>query len=351
MPGKRKTRTVFLGVSLPAAGLAGAVWIRYQGEIRRERKRVSTGSQIAETPRGPIEYASVGFGPPVLLVHGAGGGYDQGLLLGQPLAAKGFHVFAMSRFGYLGTPLPGDASAAAQADAHASLLDTLGIERAAIVGVSAGAPSAMQFALRHADRTSALALLVPLAYAPRANDALPRRIPPGTRSILESALNRDFLFWAAIRLAPSVAIRAILGTPPDVVRKAGAAEKARVAEFLKLILPVTSRRAGLLNDAAIATALPRYELEKIAVPTLAISVKDDLYGTYEGARYTAKNVPGARFKGYRSGGHLLVGHNAEALAEIAAFIKEHQPSAEVAPTALTTGAPISAALNNPSLPS
>jgi pimeloyl-ACP methyl ester carboxylesterase len=52
----------------------------------------------------------------------------------------------MSRFGYLRTPLPADASAAAQADAHACLLDALGIRRAAIVGASAGAPSAMQFA-------------------------------------------------------------------------------------------------------------------------------------------------------------------------------------------------------------
>jgi pimeloyl-ACP methyl ester carboxylesterase len=185
----RNGRAVLFAAGLPVAGLAGFAWVRYLREIRRERMRASTGSEIAETRCGSIEYAEVGSGPPVLLVHGAGGGYDQGLLLGRPLAEKGFHVVAMSRFGYLRTPLPDDASAEAQADAHAALLDTLGIGRAAVVGASAGAPSAMQFALRHPDRASALVLLVPASYAPREGDAPPVRVPPGTRRL--SVLGRE----------------------------------------------------------------------------------------------------------------------------------------------------------------
>src|SRR5439155_8391596 len=109
-----------------------------------------------------------GRGRTVLLVHGAGGGYDQLLDMARELAAAGVRVVAPSRFGYLRTPLPADASPAAQADAHACLLDALGIERAAVIGVSAGAPSSMQFALRHPQRTSALVLVVPLAYVPHA---------------------------------------------------------------------------------------------------------------------------------------------------------------------------------------
>src|SRR6476469_6134470 len=108
---KRKNRAFLFGVALPAAGLAGAAWLRYRREIRRERERVSSGSKSAGTRCGPIEYAEIGDGSPLLLVHGAGGGYDQGLLLGRPLAGKGFHVIAMSRFGYLRTPRPDDASA------------------------------------------------------------------------------------------------------------------------------------------------------------------------------------------------------------------------------------------------
>ncbi len=50
--------------------------------------------------------------------------------------ADRFHVIAMSRFGYLRTPLPLDASASAQADAYACLLDALNIRQAAIIGDS-----------------------------------------------------------------------------------------------------------------------------------------------------------------------------------------------------------------------
>ncbi len=317
----RKGRALLLSGGLLAAGFFGLIWVRYQRDIRRIRRRVSTGSRIAETPRGPVEYAAAGEGPPVLLVHGAGGGYDQGLLLGAPLAAKGFHVIAMSRFGYLRTPLPADASAAAQADAHACLLDALGVRRAAIVGASAGAPSAMQFALRHPDRCSALVLLVPAAYVPRAGGAPPLKTPPGTRFLFETALKSDFFFWAAPRIGRSLVTRAILATPPEVVKNADAAEQARVDRMLRQILPVSARGPGLLNDAAVTSSLPRYDLERIAVPTLAISMEDDLYGTYDGARYTAEHVPGARFLGYPTGGHVWVGHHEQILAEIAAFLK------------------------------
>ena len=91
----------------------------------------------------------------MLLVHGMGGGFDQALDAARDLAARGFRVVAPSRFGYLRTPQRADATPQAQADAHACLLDALRIPRAAIVGISAGAPSCMQFALRHAARCGA----------------------------------------------------------------------------------------------------------------------------------------------------------------------------------------------------
>ena len=150
------SRAVPVFVLLVLAGLLALAYASYQRDIRQARERVSTGSRMAHTPCGPIEYALAGDGPAVLVVHGAGGGFDQGLDFVEPLVSSGFRVIRMSRFGYLRTPLPADASAAAQADAHACLLDALGIERAAIMGASAGAPSSLQFALRHPARCSAL---------------------------------------------------------------------------------------------------------------------------------------------------------------------------------------------------
>jgi 2-hydroxy-6-oxonona-2,4-dienedioate hydrolase len=316
-------------------GLTSSVVLAYRRDVAAARRRVATGSVVARTRCGPVEYAATGDGPPVLVVHGAGGGYDQGLDIGAPLFT-GFRVIAVSRFGYLRTPLPRDASAVAQADAFACLLDELGIERVAVLGASAGAPSAMQFALHYPERCSTLILLVPAAYAPRSGGApsvhpVSDRTPRGTAILFEAALRTNFLFWLAPRISRAAVVRALLGTPPALLEHASTAEQARVAVLIEHILPVTERRSGLANDARVVSSLERYDLERIAVPTLAISMADDLYGTYEGARYTAENVPGARFVGYPRGGHLGIGATQDITNAIATFLRQAQDSGSIVP--------------------
>jgi len=312
--------TTLIILSVVVAGLGVSSYF-YQRDIESARNRVANGSTIAQTPCGPIEYAMAGDGPPVLVIHGAGGGFDQGMDIGMDLVGHGFRVIAVSRFGYLRTPLPKDATPAAQADAHACLLDVLNIRRAAIFGASAGAPSSLQFALRHPQRTAALVLLVPAAYAPRADGTPAMVAPAGTVFLLDTAMRSDFLFWVAIRLAPASLTRAILATDPMLVASASPNEQARVAMMLEHILPVSPRRNGQLNEVKIMSSLERYPLERISAPTLAISAQDDLYGTYEVARYIAAQIPRARFVGYPSGGHMLVGHQQEVTDEIVRFLR------------------------------
>lgn len=309
-------------VILGLIGLSLLVYFSYRADLDRANESIASGSLVADTPCGPIEYVVAGEGPPVLVVHGAGGGFDQGMTFAAALQRQGFRVIAMSRFGYLRTPLPVDASAAAQADTHACLLDALHIQRAAIIGVSAGAPSSIQFALRHPRRTSALVLLVPATYAPRPGDAPPLKTPAGTQFMFDTALRSDFLMWAASKVAHRTMTRAILATPPELVAGASPDEQARAVQMLDRILPVSSRRKGLLNDAKVTSSLSRYDLELITAPTLSISAADDLFGTYEGARYSAEHIPDARFIGYQSGGHLWIGHHKEVVAEIAGFLQD-----------------------------
>ena len=280
------------------------------------------GSRILETSFGPIEYAEAGEGPPVLVIHGAGGGFDQGLELAAGLLRNGYRVIAPSRFGYLRTPLPKDGSAAAQADAHAAVLDALQIERCAVFGVSAGGPSTMQLAIRHPERVTALILMVPAAYAPRPQDAVPKRMTALGGVTMDLLLRSDFLFKVGVRIAPRFMTRLILGTPPELLRDADPAERARARAIMEHVLPISRRRLGLLNDAAVVTTLPRFELERVQAPTLLISAQDDLYRTFAGARYSAEHIPNARFIGYETGGHLLVGHDQETNAEILRFLEE-----------------------------
>jgi pimeloyl-ACP methyl ester carboxylesterase len=316
-------RTVACVGALSLLAGTGLAAYSFHQTLEQARARVTHGSLLAQTSCGPIEYGVAGEGPPVLTVHGAGGGWDQGLAFSQPLMNRGFRVIAMSRFGYLRTPLPEDASPAAQADAHACLLDALAIDQVAVIGGSAGAPSALQLALRHPQRITALILLVPALYVPRPGGAPAVHAPPATHFLVDTVMRSDFLFWAGSRLAPDVFIRSILATPPSVVRGAAPEEQARVQDVLARLLPMSERRLGLLNEAAVIPSLPRYELERVQIPTLAISCADDLFGTYDSARYTAEHIPGARFVGYPDGGHLWVGHQEEVTREIAGFVTQH----------------------------
>jgi len=323
---RKLLRKIALYAGLGLAVLFAISYVAYRRDIRLARARVATGSQIVDTPCGRIEYATAGEGTPILAVHGAGGGYDQGLDIAGPLISGGFRVIAMSRFGYLRTPLPADASAAAQADAHACLLDALHIQEVAVLGASAGAPSSMQFAIRHPDRTTALVLMVPLTYPVRTEQrfqgATPAQSSGFRKWIVDVALGSDYLFWLAPRIAHDAVVRGILGTPPEVVRNASAEDRSHFEEVLNHILPISTRRLGLLNEAAVGSSLGRYDLEHITAPTLLISAQDDAYGTWEGARYSADHIPGARFLGFPSGGHMLVGHQQEVTSEITRFLAD-----------------------------
>ena len=290
---------------------------QFDTDMQRARAHAARGSVLLPTRCGPIEYQESGTGVPLLAVHGSGGGHDQGMAFASGLAARGLRVIAMSRFGYLRTPMPTDASAAAQADAHVCLLDALGIPKAAVMGGSAGAPSALQLAIRHPDRVSALVLLVPLAYKPPPQADSASTMPPWVEATMMQVIGSDFLFWSALHVARDQVIKAVLATPPELLARASPQERARVGAMLDNILPVSLRAEGLRSDTNVGKHLSPSPLESIRAPTLVISASDDRYGTFASAQYTAGHIPGAKFIGFDEGGHIWVGHNDEVLAAIA----------------------------------
>ena len=300
--------------------VASSIWWRFDGDLERARERSAQRSALIETRCGPIEVQQSGAGVPLLVVHGSGGGHDQGMAFAGTLAQRGIRVIAMSRFGYLRTPMPADASAAAQADAHVCLLDALGLHRAAVMGGSAGAPSALQMAIRHPDRVSALILLVPLTYKPptQADSAAP--MPAWVEATMTRLIGSDFLFWAALHVARDEVIKTVLATPPELLATASPREQARVNAMLDNILPVSARAEGLRSDTAVGKHLTPAPLESIRAPTLVVSARDDRYGTFAGAAYTASRIAGAKFIGFDTGGHTWVGHDDEVMSEIVTLL-------------------------------
>lgn len=133
-------------------------------------------------------------------------------------------------------------------------------------------------------------------------------------------MKSDFVFWTTSKLARDTVMKTILATPPEDFRNVSLDEQERVLEVLRHIQPISDRQKGLRNDALVAPSVPRYDLEHVAVPILVICAEDDLFGTFKGARYTAEHIPGARFVGYVTGGHLLVGHGSAVRSELNEFL-------------------------------
>ena len=309
-----------LGVATGAVVVGGGVaWSAYASAIAAARARVASGSTTIPTRHGVMEYALAGEGPPVLMIHGTGGGFDQGLGFARRLIAAGHKVIAPSRFGYLRSAFPADPSSENQADAFVDLLDAIGIDRIPVIGGSAGALSAMAFAIRHPDRCSGLVALVPASYAPGRSLAP----PPGalTEFIINRGLRYDFLFWFGLVTAESAMTGALLATDPALVAAASPEEQARAHAILWDILPVSARADGLLNDARLSGNPAPMPIESIRVPTLAISLEDDRFDTIAAARHIAAEVPGAKLITWPTGGHIWIGHDADVTAAIDAFLR------------------------------
>ena len=321
---KRSTRWAAAIVISICVATAWTAW-RFDADIKAASAAAALGGLVIDTRCGPIEYQEAGTGTPLLMVHGSGGGHDQGMAFAGKLMQRGVRVIAMSRFGYLRTPMPLDASPAAQADAHVCLLDALGINKAAVAGGSAGGPSALQMAIRHPDRVSALVLLVPLAYKPSTSADSAKPLAPWAEALLMRLIGSDFVFWAALHVARDQVIKYVLATPPELVSAASPQEQARINAMLKHILPVSQRAAGLRSDSILGKSLEPSALNKVIAPTLIISARDDRYGTYASAQYTASQIKGARFVGFEQGGHVWVGHDDELMQEISELMKRADP--------------------------
>jgi pimeloyl-ACP methyl ester carboxylesterase len=286
---------------------------RYRADLQRAHERlVAGGSRIAKTPCGLIEYATSGTGVPVLELHGVFGGFDQGLLIARPVLRDEFHIIAPSRFGYLGTPMPGNASPARQADAYACLLDHLGIRQVVVMSHSAGSVSAMQLALRHPERVAALVLVTPAAPGPE--PAAPPRL------LIEALFRTDAIVWLLKTYFPTTlpigVPRSLTLTPDDV---------DEIEKIVEILLPVASRRDGFLFDMYVSTPTVNAGtwFSEISIPTLVITAADDPLALPGNARSLVEAIPAARLVELDRGGHLLLGQSDVIRKEITGFIREH----------------------------
>jgi pimeloyl-ACP methyl ester carboxylesterase len=261
--------------------------------------------RLVETRGGPMEVAVTGEGPAVLAVHGGIGGYDQGLrVFAAAFGAARRRVVAVSRPGYLGTPLAAGGTPEAQADLFADVLDQLGIADAMVLAISAGGPSAIQFALRHRARCRNLVLIsactgrlrVRLALRLRALRLLARW--PGLVAAVLRRVARDPERMAGWLISDPAARAAIRGDEES---------RALLLELQGDILDrLGPRMPGTEHDLDLLAKVTDYPLEQIAVPVLALHGTADEIVSFSHARAVADRVPGAEVVAIKGGEHVCL---------------------------------------------
>ena len=304
---------------LLAGSALAIVAVVYMRDMRGIHAQLVAEARVVETSFGSVAYATGGIGAPVLAIHGAGGGYDQGRLLAKAFLPDGYRWIAPSRFGYPGSSLPADPSTAAQADAFAEMLDALGVKRVTLLAMSGGVPPALQFALRHPDRTQALVLLSLAPYAPLTAEEQELPVPLW---VYDALFATDLPLWAVLRLSPH-RLAPMFDARSALTAQMTVEEGRFLDDMISAFLPVTRRRAGLVNEGAAIDPAAAIDPTAISTPVLIFHAMDDRLTPFSTARFTADRIPGAQFVAFETGGHLLLSQHAVVRQTLYKFLAEH----------------------------
>lgn len=316
--------TCFVNVFLlfALAGIA-AIILAYTRAMRAAHKHLSDmGSQLLETDCGKIEYARIGDGFPVLVVHGAMGGFDHGLWVAHGFTKSQYQLISVSRFGYLRSSLPPGANLNLQADAFACLLDALRIPKVVVFAISAGSTSAIRFTARHPQRVTALVLL-----GPDSPGTVQMPVPP--RFIFDILLRSNFIYWVLITFFGGW-MQSMMGLVPNGFKQ-NPDTKTLTKQFMTGAMPVSERMDGMVFESydviqefneSITTKSP-YPLDKVRTPVLVVHALDDPMAIAENVKNLAELLPNAKRYTVPNGGHFFFGHTAEVTAEIFQFVQDH----------------------------
>jgi 2-hydroxy-6-oxonona-2,4-dienedioate hydrolase len=246
---------------------------------------MSENPMIFQTSAGPLEFAIRGQGLPILVLHSTAGGFDQGLALGSLF--EDAQIVAISRAGYLGTPLETGRDPVQLADACCELLDHLHLERIGVFGLSAGAMAAISFVLHHPQRSLGLVLGSPILE------------PPPARSIRQVSMFAslpDPVIWALICLVKALVLPVAFRDP---------SVRSLAAAFFD-VYPLARRRAGILNDGQQALCFQQPDYARIDLPTLIFHGAADPLVPVESVRIASRAISGAEYLEIPAGGHQCV---------------------------------------------
>ncbi len=210
-----------------------------------------------------IGYDVHGYGPPLVMLHGATSSGREDWAAQVPLFARSFRLFLPDARGHATTRW--DAadgwSSAALVDDLAAFVDALGLATFRLVGFSMGAHTALAYAIREPARLEAL-VLGGISTQPEPRRSVARRLMDPAR------IERDDPAWTAE-----------LSRRHDPVQGAGA--------WRRLL-------AAIVADIAVAPILSPRDLRRAEVPTLVAVGDRDPFVPVDHAWGLQRQLPDAR---------------------------------------------------------
>jgi pimeloyl-ACP methyl ester carboxylesterase len=189
------------------------------------------------------------------------------------------------------------------ADDGAGLLDTLGIEKAHIVGASMGGMIAQHFVSRHADKCLSLTTIFSSTGNPK--------LPPAKPEAMKALVTRPDSTDEKVLVEHGMMVARTIGSPGYPTEEERLRERT-TASVRRSFYPEGPTRH---LSAIVADGDRRGMLKDVTVPTLVLHGEDDPLVPCEGGRDTAASIPGAKLKTIPGWGHDLPLELVEELAD------------------------------------
>jgi len=248
-----------------------------RGTARDPLRVVADGAELAVEVRGE--------GTPVVFIHGFP--FDRTMWRHQLAGLSRWKRIALDLRGAGASSVPADGySVARYADDIVKVLDTLGIDRAVVCGLSLGGYILFDLLRRHAGRIKAAVLCNTKASAdsPEAKRG---------RDEMAALAEREGVGAVAERLLPQLLAPATVAAQPDVV--------AHVKDMIgRTPVPGLVGALRALRDRPDSTPM----LGSIGVPVLAVAGEEDKIAPVDVMEAMAAAIPGAQFAVIPAAGHL-----------------------------------------------
>lgn len=269
-------------------------------------------------------------GYPVLAFHGTPASrlmYRLGNAAGR---AHGLKLIAPDRPGYGLSSGDDTPTLSARTDTNVAIVDALGLDRFALIGISGGSPFATSLASRLGDRISALALVSPIGPVAEyvTDDEVPLALPLLQRRFYLNLSQRGAMLRPLARLA-AAAVRGAPQVSVKLFRTAARGEDAMVLsrrDAANNLVAMTNESLRQGPDAALADFAifgRPWEIDYAAIrapSVLWIGAKDKIVPVPV-AVYLAHQIPNCRLITIPDAAHFWVlEHTDDVLAELKAML-------------------------------